>query len=506
MNKHLLLILDGYGIAEDPSVSAIDAARKPFLDGLFATYPHGKLRASERPVGLPPGQMGNSEVGHMNLGAGRIVYQDLVRIDKAIEDGDFFDNAALVGAARAARERGTRLHLFGLFSDGGVHSHLGHLAALLELARRQGLGKDQVVVHAFTDGRDTDPKEAGRRYVREVEEAIARTGVGQIADVVGRYYAMDRDKRWERVEKAYRLLTEGEGEAFPSAQAAVEAAYAAGETDEFITPRRIAGVDGRVQDGDSVIFFNFRADRARQLTRAFMQDDFSGFARRVRPTGLHYATFAQYDEDFPFPVAFPKDNLRQTLGETIAARGGRQLRAAETEKYPHVTFFFSGGREEPFTGEDRILVPSPKVATYDLQPEMSVPELARRVADAISAHDYNFVVVNFANPDMVGHTGVFEAAVAAIEACDAAARVVVEAALAHGYGVTIIADHGNADRMRNPDGSPNTAHSLALVPHLIIKSGFNGPIRDGKLGDVAPTILALMGEGVPPEMTGDVLV
>lgn len=506
MNKHLLLILDGYGIAEDPSVSAIDAARKPFLDHLFATYPHARLEASARAVGLPGGQMGNSEVGHMNLGAGRVVYQDLVRIDTGIEDGSFYGNPVFVAAAQHAKATGGRLHLFGLFSDGGVHSHLDHAVALLEGAKRQGLGRDQVVVHAFTDGRDTDPLEAGRRYVRDFEARAAEVGVGFIADVVGRYYAMDRDRRWERVEKAYRLLTEGEGDAFASAQAAVEAAYAAGETDEFITPRRVAGVDGRVQDGDAILFFNFRADRARQLTRAFIQPDFDGFTRAVWPQNLYYGTFAQYDDDFDLPVAFPKDNLAHTLGEVIAERGGLQLRAAETEKYPHVTFFFSGGREAPFPGEDRLLVPSPKVATYDLQPEMSLPELAEKVARAISEKPYNFAVVNFANPDMVGHTGVFEAAVRAIEACDVAAQQVVEAAIAHGYGVTIIADHGNADRMKNPDGSPNTAHSLAPVPHLIIKEGFTGPIRDGKLGDIAPTILALMGEPVPPEMTGSVLV
>ena len=507
MKKHLLVILDGYGIAEDPSVSAIDAARKPFLDALFATHPWGRLRASERAVGLPVGQMGNSEVGHMHLGAGRVVYQDLVRIDEGIEDGSFYANPVLVGAARYAARAGTTLHLLGLLSDGGVHSHLAHAVALLELARREGLGREQVLVHAFTDGRDTDPH-GGVGYVRAFEAEAARIGVGRIASVCGRYWAMDRDHRWERTEKAYRLLAEGVGERFATATAALEAAYAAGVTDEFAEPAVIGREeqDGRIAPGDAVIFFNFRSDRARQLTRALALESFDGFARAVRPEPIHYATFATYDEAYPFPVAFAKQNLSQTLGEVVAAAGLPQLRAAETEKYPHVTFFFSGGREAPFEGEERILVPSPKVATYDLQPEMSAPELAARVAEAITERDYALVVLNFANPDMVGHTGVFEAAVAAVEAVDAAARVVIEAALARGYSVTVLADHGNADKMRNEDGTPHTAHTLALVPHLIIHPSVTAPPRDGRLGDVAPTILHLLGLPIPDAMTGDVLV
>jgi 2,3-bisphosphoglycerate-independent phosphoglycerate mutase len=500
--RHLLLILDGYGIAEDPAVSAIDHARKPFLDALFARYPHSTLEASGLAVGLPDGQMGNSEVGHMNLGAGRVVYQELTRIDKSIRDGDFFSNPVLLGAVRHAKTHGRRLHCLGLFSDGGVHSHTDHLFALLELARREGLAADQVQVHAFTDGRDTDPQ-GGLGYARAFQEVAGRLGVGRIATIVGRYYAMDRDNRWPRTELAYRLLTRCEGASFPDPLAAFEASYADGVTDEFIKPCSLEG-GARIEDGDAVVFYNFRADRARQLTRAFTMDDFSGFARE-RKLHLHYTIFCPYDDAFDLPIAFPKVNLGNTLGEVIAARGGTQLRAAETEKYPHVTYFFSGGREEPFAREERLLIPSPKVPTYDLQPEMSAPALAAAVAKALE-HGYNLVVLNFANPDMVGHTGVFEAAVRAVEAVDAGAQVVVESALRNGYSVTLIADHGNADRMRNPDGSPHTAHTTALVPHLILKDGFEGPIRPGKLGDIAPTILALLGETLPPDMTGDVLV
>jgi len=505
--RHLLVILDGYGIAEDPSVSAIDHARKPFLDYLFATYPHATLKASGLAVGLPEGQMGNSEVGHLNLGAGRVVYQEITRIDKEIEEGTFFTNEVLVRAARHAREHNTRLHLMGCFSDGGVHASLNHLFALLELARREGLRPEQVCVHAFTDGRDTDPK-SGVTYVRQFQEKAREIGVGRIVSIVGRYYAMDRDKRWDRTEKAYRLLVYGEGEVFDDPVKALEASYAEGVTDEFVKPRRIDYGDGyptRVADGDAVIFYNFRADRARQLTRAFTDPNFDAFDRGKK-LDLLFVTFTPYDETFDLPVAFEKVNLRMTLGEVISKLGGRQLRIAETEKYAHVTYFFSGGREEPFEGEDRILVPSPKVPTYDLKPEMSAPEVARRCAEAIEKEIYNLIVLNFANPDMVGHTGVFEAAVKAVEAVDAATKVVVEAALKHGYTVTVLADHGNADRMKNPDGSPHTAHTTALVPHLIIKPGFNGPIKDGKLGDVAPTILRILGEEIPPEMTGEVLI
>ncbi len=510
--RHILIILDGYGIAADPSVSAIDHAEKPFLDSLFAKYPHAKLEASGRAVGLPVGQMGNSEVGHMNLGAGRVVYQDITRIDKAIEDGDFFENRVLIGAAQHARVRGNKLHLLGLFSDGGVHSSDTHLYALLELAKRNGLQPNQVCVHAFTDGRDTDPH-GGARYVQEFQAKAAEIGVGRIVSIIGRYFAMDRDRRWERTRLAYDLLVNGDGDVYYDPATALEASYAAGVTDEFVKPCLIRyemedgfGEHGtRVEDGDAVVFFNFRADRARQLTRAFMEPDFDGF-RREKQLDLHFVTFTPYHEAFDFPIAFDKLNLTNTLGETISALGGTQLRAAETEKYPHVTFFFSGGREEPYEGEDRILVPSPKVATYDLQPEMSAPELAERVAAALAEEKYNLVILNFANPDMVGHTGVFEAAVKAIETVDACTRMVVESALAHGYSVEIIADHGNSDKMRNPDGSPNTAHTTVPVPHLIIRNGFTGAIKDGKLGDIAPTILSILGEEIPKEMAGEILI
>ena len=504
--RHILVILDGYGIAEDASVSAIDRARKPFLDELFATWPHARLEASGRPVGLPDGQMGNSEVGHMNLGAGRVVYQEITRIDKAIEDGDFFENEVLLAAVRHAADRGSQLHLMGLFSDGGVHSSLHHLYALLRLAAQQGLTGDRVCVHAFTDGRDTDPN-GGLGYARDFEEKAQEIGAGRIASIVGRYYAMDRDRRWERIKRAYDLLVHGEGEAFSDPATALQASYKSGITDEFVEPSLIRddGPTSPVQNGDAVIFYNFRGDRARQITRAFTDPEFDGFDRDPL-SDLRFTLFSPYDETFDLPVAFPKVHLRHTLGEIIATQGGTQLRIAETEKYAHVTYFFSGGREEAFEGEDRILVASPKVATYDLQPEMSAAGIARRAAEALAKEKYNFVCLNFANPDMVGHTGDFEAAVKAVEAVDTAARVVIEAAIAHGYSVSVIADHGNADRMRNPDGSPHTAHTTALVPHLIVREGFDGPIRGGKLGDVAPTILAILGEPIPEEMTGEVLV
>ena len=506
--RHILIILDGYGIADDPSVSAIDHARKPFLDALFARYSHATLEASGLAVGLPEGQMGNSEVGHMNLGAGRVVYQEITRIDKAVRDGDFFDNTQLVAAARHAKAGGKKLHLMGLFSDGGVHSHNNHLFALLELARREGLTGDQVCVHAFTDGRDTDPHGA-LGYAEAFQREAERIGVGRLVSIIGRYYAMDRDNRWPRTELAYRLLVDGKGEVFEDPLTALQVGYDAGVTDEFIMPCRIEAPgqkkSTRIADGDAVIFYNYRADRARQLTRALMVDGFDGF-ERGKKLDLYYVTFTRYDATFDLPIAFPKVNLNNTLGEVIEHLGGTQLRAAETEKYPHVTYFFSGGREKPFKGEDRIMVPSPKVATYDLQPEMSAPELAERVAAALAEERYNLVILNFANPDMVGHTGVFEAAVKAVETVDACAQIVVEAALTHGYSVNIIADHGNCDKMRNPDGTPHTAHTTVLVPHLVIKGGFDGPVKPGKLGDIAPTILALLGEAAPPEMTGEVLI
>jgi 2,3-bisphosphoglycerate-independent phosphoglycerate mutase len=510
--RHLLLILDGWGLAEDPSASAVEEADTPFVDDLFDEHPHATLQASGQVVGLPEGQMGNSEVGHMNLGAGRIVHQEILRISRAIEDGSFFENEALVGAARHAKEGDQKLHLMGCFSDGGVHSHLHHLYGLLELARSEGLDHAQVNVHAFTDGRDTDPH-GGVDYVRQFRERADEIGIGRLVSIVGRYYAMDRDERWDRIERAYRLLTEGEGAVFYDPVEALEASYEEDVTDEFVEPRRIEVEDEaafgehgtRVEDGDAVIFYNFRSDRARQLTRAFTGAGFEGFDRE-RLDDLAFVMMSPYDEEFDLPVAFDTLNLERTLGEVISRRGGRQLRAAETEKYAHVTYFFSGGREEPFENEDRILVPSPKVDTYDLQPEMSAPEVTDRVSQSLRDNDYNLVVLNFANPDMVGHTGDSDAAVAACEAVDRGARQVVEAAREHGYSVSIIADHGNADKMENPDGSPHTAHTTALVPHVILEDDFEGPVQDGKLGDVAPTILALLGESIPDAMEGEVLV
>ena len=498
-DKHILMILDGYGIAVDPSVSAIEEANKPFLDGLFAKYPHGTLEASGRPVGLPPGQMGNSEVGHMNLGAGRIVNQEITRIDLAIEDGSIFENEVLVKAARHAKH--TRLHLMGLFSDGGVHSHISHLTALCELASREGLTREQVCVHAFTDGRDSDPH-GGIRYAREFEKKAGH--LARLVTVIGRYHAMDRDRRWDRTRKAYQMLVHGEGRSSESTEAVFESSYAAGITDEFIEPHIIERTS--VVDRDAVVFFNFRADRGRQLVNAFTQKPTDAQFEVVSFRKLYFATLTPYDKAFGLPVAFDKVDLEETLGEVIASAGLRQLRVAETEKYPHVTYFFSGGREERFEGEERLLIASPKVPTYDLQPEMSAPEVAERCAEALKKGTFDFVCLNFANPDMVGHTGVFEAAVKAVEAVDKAVHLVVDTALAAGYGISIIADHGNADCMRNQDGTPNTAHSTALVPHLIIKDGFAGPVQPGKLGDVASTILRLMGLPIPQKMTGSVLV
>jgi len=510
--RHLLVILDGWGIPEDPSVSAMEHADTLFVDSLVNEHPSAVLKASGRAVGLPEGQMGNSEVGHTNLGAGSVVWQEILRISKAIEDESFFGTDALVGAAQHANDNDGKLHLMGCFSDGGVHSHLEHLYGLLELARREGLSSEQVCVHAFTDGRDTDPH-GGVEYVKQFQEAAEEVGVGRIVSIVGRYYAMDRDERWERIERAYRLLTEGEGKEFDDPVSALKASYEDGVTDEFVEPRLIhveseeavGGHGTRVEDGDAIIFFNFRADRARQMTRAFTEPGFDHFDRKSSDD-LHYVTMTPYDDEFDLPIAFDRFNLEDTFGEVISRRGGTQLRVAETEKYAHVTYFFSGGREEPFEGEDRILVPSPDVSTYDLTPEMSAHEIADRAAEALAETDYNLIVLNFANPDMVGHTGDFDAAVAACEAVDAAAQTVVTAARDNGYSVNVIADHGNADKMKNPDGSPHTAHTTALVPHVVLEDGFDGPVEDGKLGDVAPTIMALLGEEVPDAMDGSVLV
>ena len=506
MNKKvLLLILDGWGIAKNPDVSAIDKAHTPFIDSLYHRYPHSKLHASGLHVGLPEGQMGNSEVGHLNLGAGRIVYQDLVKISKAIEDRSLHQNQKLLSAFQYAKTQGKKVHFIGLVSDGGVHAHINHLKALCSIAHEQEL-KD-VFIHAFTDGRDTDPHGA-LHYLQELEEHLGHS-TGQIASIVGRYYAMDRDQRWERVKKAYDLLVKGMGTAAKDARTAVQASYNAGITDEFIEPIVIHSTAEKplatIEAGDVVLYINFRADRARQLTEALSQKDFPNYG--MKRLDLHYLAMTPYDISFKgLEVLFEKENLTQTLGEVVAGAGKRQIRIAETEKYPHVTYFFSGGREAPFEGEQRILCPSPKVATYDLQPEMSAADIRDKIIPEIEDSSSDFICLNFANPDMVGHTGVLEAAVKACETVDRCTKDIVETALKYQYTTIIIADHGNSDCMMNEDGSPNTAHTTSLVPCLLVDHTWNTPIKDGKLADIAPTIIELMGIKKPAEMTGQSLL
>lgn len=494
-----LLILDGWGFGREGDASdAISAANTPCMDALFKEYPNTRLSASGGAVGLPDGQMGNSEVGHLNIGAGRIVYQELTRITKAIKDGDFFTNPVLLAAADNAKKNGSALHLMGLLSDGGVHSHNTHLYALLRFAKQQGIKR--VYVHAFLDGRDVPPSSAAG-FVEELEQKMAAIGVGKIATVAGRYYAMDRDKRWERVEKAYRAMVCREGVHAADAKSAIEASYAEGITDEFVLPTVIDGGEA-IKEGDSVIFFNFRPDRARQLTRTFSDASFDGF---VRPNGcfaLYFATMTQYEESLDVEVAYRPQYLTNTLGEVIANAGLKQLRIAETEKYAHVTFFFNGGNEVPSVGEDRILVPSPKVATYDLQPEMSAYGVTEKVIAEIEKGAYDFIILNFANGDMVGHTGVFEAAVKAVETVDTCVGRVVDAMLAIGGIVCVTADHGNADQMVDSvTGEPFTAHTTNQVPFIVCGAG-EGTLSEGKLADIAPTMLGLVGMTCPEEMNG----
>lgn len=500
MNKKvILLILDGWGIAKDKSVSAIDAANTPFMDKVFHEYPHGKLEASGLAVGLPDGQMGNSEVGHMNIGAGRVVYQDLVRISNAVNDGSIAKNEVLNSALEYARENNKPIHLIGLVSDGGVHSHIDHLKGLLTAFDDQGF--DDVFVHAFTDGRDTDPK-GGVDYLRELQHHMAET-VGTLATITGRYFAMDRDNRWERVKLAYDAIVNGEGKRVQDPLRAMEESYQENVTDEFLKP--IICADAKIQDGDVVLCFNFRTDRGRQITQALTQQDFP--EQGMKKLSLHYVTMTNYDDSFKdVHVMYGKDNLTMTLGEVLEKNGKKQIRIAETEKYPHVTFFFSGGREQPFDSEKRILCPSPKVATYDLQPEMSAYDIRDKIIPELKSKSADFVCLNFANPDMVGHTGVFEAAVKACETVDSCAQSVVETALENDYLSIIIADHGNSDMMINPDGTPNTAHTTNLVPFIVVDKEFKGNLKDGKLGDLAPTILKFMGLDIPQEMTGEILV
>lgn len=492
----MLMILDGYGIREETKGNAIFAARTPNIDRLMQQWPCTTLGASGLDVGLPDGQMGNSEVGHTNIGAGRVVYQELTRISKAIADGEFDKNPVLNAAIGALGSSGT-LHLMGLLSDGGVHSHYTHLYALLALAKRRGL--KNVAVHSFLDGRDTDPK-SGAGFLRDLQAELARVGVGCCASVVGRYYAMDRDKRWDRVQQAYNAVARGIGAPFTDAAQAVEASYAQEVTDEFVKPLVAEGYSG-IKDGDAVIFYNFRPDRARELSRALLDDAFDGF-ERVRPHLSAYVCMTSYDATMPScTVAFVPQSLDKTLGEVVEEAGLRQLRIAETEKYAHVTFFFNGGVETPFPHEDRILVASPKVATYDLMPEMSAYTVTDKLLEVLDNNDYGLIVLNFANCDMVGHTGVFKAAVKAVEAVDDCIGKITEKVLSLGGAVIITADHGNADEMANPDGSPMTAHSTNRVP--VVAVGCSQKLREGgALCDLAPTLLSLLGIAQPEEMTG----
>ena len=499
------MILDGWGIATNPEVSAINKANTPFIDSLYDKYPHSKLEASGLAVGLPEGQMGNSEVGHMNLGAGRVVYQDLVKLNKAVDEKTLGDNQVLSEGLQYAKEHGKKVHFIGLVSDGGVHSHIKHLKGLCSLASDYGL--QDVFVHAFTDGRDCDPK-SGLGFLKDLE-AHLEDSTGQIASITGRYYAMDRDKRWERVKLAYDAMVHGKGTKTGNWQQAVRQSYDDNVTDEFIKPIIITHEDGSpkamIENGDVVMCFNFRTDRGRQISQALTQQDFPEHG--MKKLDLYYMTMARYDDTFKnVKVVFEKDNLTNTLGEVLSANGKKQIRIAETEKYPHVTFFFSGGKEDEFEGEKRILCPSPKVATYDLQPEMSAHDIKDSIIPELRKKEVDFVCLNFANPDMVGHTGVFEAAVKACETVDQCAESVVGAALENGYTTIIIADHGNSDIMVNPDGSPNTAHTTNLVPCIVVGPDVSGPVKDGKLGDLAPTILKLIGVPQPKEMTGEVLL
>jgi 2,3-bisphosphoglycerate-independent phosphoglycerate mutase len=497
--KALLVILDGFGIAENPDVSAVDKAKKPFFDSLLKNYPHSRLSASGEDVGLPEGQFGNSEVGHLNIGAGRIVWQELSRINKSIREGDFYENPVLSNAFEKASEK-NRVHIMGLFSDGGVHSHNNHLFALLRMAKKFGISN--TFVHAFTDGRDTSPN-GGIEYARKFEEIASKIGTGTIASIIGRYYAMDRDNRWERTQKAYNLLVNGAGNICKNASEVFEKSYSSDITDEFILPHRIdTNINSRIQKGDVVIFYNIRGDRARQITKALFQKADLPF--ETTPLELHYVTFTSYDETFDsfVNVAYPPVRLKNTLGEVVGSRGLKQLRIAETEKYPHVTYFFNGGEETPNPGEDRILVPSPKVATYDLKPEMSAKEVTDKLCGQLEKEKYHLAILNYANPDMVGHTGVMEAAIKAVETVDRELKRVIEAARNHGYSVLIIADHGNADCMIQEDGSAHTAHTTAPVPAVLVNDEENITLHNGILADVAPTLLKMMALEKPEEMTG----
>ena len=499
--KALLMILDGWGIGNHTKSDVIYSTPTPYWDSLLAKYPHSQLQASGENVGLPDGQMGNSEVGHLNIGAGRVLYQDLVKINKSIADKSILKNKEIVSAFTYAKESGKAIHFMGLTSNGGVHSSLEHLFALCDIAKEYGLEK--VYLHCFMDGRDTDPK-SGKGFIEEVE-AHCKQSAGVIASIVGRFYAMDRDKRWNRVKEAYDLLVEGKGKQATDMVKAMQESYDEDVTDEFIKPINNATVDGTIKEGDAVIFFNYRNDRAKELTIVLTQQDMPEEGMKTIP-GLQYYCMTPYDASFKgVHILFDKENVQDTLGEYLSRNGKKQLHIAETEKYAHVTFFFNGGREAPFDGEDRILVPSPKVATYDLKPEMSAYEVKDKLVEAIGTEKYDFIVVNYANGDMVGHTGVYEAIEKAVVTIDNCVRDTVEAAKAHGYEVIIIADHGNADNAINADGTPNTAHSLNPVPCVYVTEKAGVEIHDGILADVAPSILKIMGMEQPSDMTGKAL-
>jgi 2,3-bisphosphoglycerate-independent phosphoglycerate mutase len=502
--KVLLMILDGWGITQNEKVSAIAKANTPFMDSLPAKFPHASLRTDGMNVGLPEGQMGNSEVGHMNLGAGRIVYQDLVKINMAVEKNTLKDEPVLEEAFNYAVKNNKPVHFMGLLSDGGVHSHINHLKGLLSAAEK--LGVKEKYVHAFTDGRDVDPH-SGKGFIEDLLPHLKTTN-SKLASVIGRYYAMDRDKRWERVKKAYDLIVKGVGTKTTDALNTIQESYDNDVSDEFIQPIVLTDSNGtpvaELKEKDVVIYFNFRTDRGRQLTQALSQDNFPEYD--MKKLALYYVTMTKYDDRFQnINVIFKKSNIKATLGEVLEYEGKKQIRIAETEKYPHVTFFFSGGREEPFNGEKRIMCNSPKVATYDLQPEMSAYELKEKILPEINKESADFICLNFANPDMVGHTGDFDAAVKACETVDICAKAVAEAAYNHDYSVIIIADHGNSEVMKNPDGSPNTAHTTNPVPLILMDKDIK-TIKDGKLGNIAPTILKLMGIEQPDLMTEDPLI
>ena len=502
------MILDGWGVSPHKQGNAIAQAATPEFEQLKMGYPNTTLRASGDDVGLPIGQMGNSEVGHLNMGAGRVVYQELTRISLSVKQGDFFTNPVLLEAIQNAKSKGAALHLMGLLSDGGVHSHIDHLFALLDLAKSQGLEK--VYVHAFLDGRDVPPANA-KEYLKPLEQKFSALGIGCIATVIGRYYAMDRDKRWERVERAYNAMVFGDGIKVASPMEAISQSYIRKETDEFVQPTIVTDQQGKpratVQNGDSVIFFNLRPDRAREITRAFVDEEFQGFTRQQGFPKVHFVCMTQYDKTIPAPIAFKPQSFENTLGEVLAKNKLTQLRIAETEKYAHVTFFFNGGEEVPNPGEDRLLIPSPRVATYDQQPEMSAQEVTDAVLEKIQENKYDVIILNYANPDMVGHTGDMEATIKAVEAVDRCLGKVVKAVQAQGGAVIITADHGNCEQMKDEHGNPQTAHSTFEVPFILVGSSLqDAKVQHGRLEDVAPTMLKLLGIPQPKEMTGKSLI